>query len=477
MNRLIFLLVLIQWWCIACRSGSENDSPNVLMICIDDLNTFLGCLDYDAALTPNIDRLASRGVLFTNAHCQAPLCGPSRASILTGLRPTSTGIYGQINDDHLRSALKEPVLFLPEYFKQHGYHTMGVGKIFHQHAPEGVFDESGGREPGFGPKPPDGGFFKWKKKGTSTDWGAFPAHDSLMPDYRSTQWTIDRLGREYNNPFLLTVGFLRPHVPWYVPQQWMDRYDTADISTPPWLADDFDDIPDIVDSIDYLPMFPSTSWAIENGEWKNIVQAYLACISFVDHYVGEILKALENGPHAKNTIVILWSDHGYRLGEKGTFAKHCLWDVATRVPVIVQGPEIPQNKKVDAPVELLSIYPTLLELSGLPPNDRNEGVSLVPLISEDNPEWNYPAITTYGRGNHAVVHGNYRYIRYEDGSEELYDHRYDVNEWHNLVSDDMSPANREVMDEMKNMMPDREESWSSGAGFSVNEYFKHASGD
>jgi iduronate 2-sulfatase len=167
---------------------------------------------------------------------------------------------------------------------------------------------------------------------TSTDWGAFPEADSLMPDYQSAQWTMERLNRDYDQPFFLAVGFLRPHVPWYVPQKWFDLHPLEDIETPPYLESDLDDLPAITREIDDLPMMPTTQWAIESGEWPKMIQAYLACISFVDFYVGEILDALENSQYAENTIVILWSDHGYRMGEKGTFAKHCLWEEATKAP-------------------------------------------------------------------------------------------------------------------------------------------------
>ncbi|MBY5959395.1 sulfatase [Membranicola marinus] len=477
MTRIVWLLCVVISMSSGCYLEQEDHRPNILMISIDDLNTFLNCMGYDVAYTPNIDRLAAQGVLFTNAHCQAPLCGPSRASVMTGLRPSTTGIYGQIKDENLlkASAATKDISLLPQYFKDHGYYTMGVGKIFHQHAPEGLFHESGGRVKGFGPKPSDGKYFKWSKKGTSTDWGAFPDKDIEMPDYLSTQWAVDRLNKDYNSPFFMAVGFLRPHVPWYVPRKWFDMYDTAQITTPPYLEYDFEDIPAIVDKIDDMPMYPSTQWAIENGEWKNIVQAYLACVSFVDFYVGEILKVLENSQYADNTIVVLWSDHGYRLGEKSTFAKHCLWDVGTRVPLIFKGPGIPQNKTIAAPAELLSIYPTLVDLCHLPPNPANEGKSFLPLFNDENLAWEYPAITTYGRGNHSVVFGNYRYIRYDDGSEELYDRQEDPNEWNNLAIDTINRDWNQITKLLQNLLPENDHSWSSYSGYEINEYFRKTS--
>jgi len=183
-------------------------------------------------------------------------------------------------------------------------------------------------------------------------------------------------------------------------------------------------------------MMPSTNWAIDSGEWPRIIQSYLACVSFVDFYIGEILKALEESQYAENTIVVLWSDHGYRLGEKHTFAKHCLWEEATNAPLIFTGPGIGQGRVVPAPVEMLSIYPTLLELCDLPHYERNEGVSLAPILRGQTESVQEFALTTYGWSNHAVRSENFRYIRYQDGSEEFYDHRTDPNEWNNLAGED-----------------------------------------
>ncbi len=439
---LLFIVIISFLSCNNRKTVQESSPPNVLMICIDDLNNWLGCMNgHPNTKTPNIDKLASSGVLFSNAHCQAPLCGPSRASIMSGLRPSATGIYGQINDNNIRkeNPVTEDVIFLPEYFSKNGYHTMGVGKIFYGHAPEGVFNESGGRVKGFGPLPAER--FVWSGKsakkgygGTSTDWGAFPEVDSLMPDYQSAQWAIELLNRDYDKPFFLTVGFLRPHVPWYVPQKWFDLHLLENIQTPPYLKEDLEDLPAIVLEMDDMPMMPTTDWAIESGEWPKIVQAYLACVSFVDFYVGEILKELENSKYADNTVVVLWSDHGYRLGEKHTFAKHCLWEEATNAPLIFAGKGIVNGKVISSPAEMLSIYPTLIEMCGLQLNEKNEGTSLAPVLQGKKEGVQDYALTTYGWGNHGIRTENFRYIQYNDGSEEFYNHQSDPNEWYNLAN-------------------------------------------
>jgi len=461
------------------KSESVQQKPNVLFIAVDDLNDWLGCMNgHPNTKTPNIDKLASQGVLFTNAHCQAPLCGPSRASLMTGLRPSTTGIYGMIDDNKIKSdnEATEDIIFLPEYFKDHGYHTMGIGKLFHKHAPDGLFDESGGRSPGFGPKPEER--FVWDGIGTSdpekygrtsTDWGAYPEADSLMPDHRSASWTIERLKRDYEEPFFLAVGFLRPHVPFYVPQKWFDLHPVENMETTPYNPDDLEDVPPIAHQINDLPMMPTTDWAIENNEWKNIIQAYLACISFVDYEVGRVLDALENSKYSDNTVIVLWSDHGYRLGEKGTFAKHALWEEATNAPLIFAAPGLPKGKVIDTPAEMLSIYPTLLDLCGLPAYNRNEGINLTPVMKEEKTEKNnHFAITTFGMNNHGLRTAQYRYIQYEDGSEELYDHRKDPNEWNNAA---LNPENSDIKKNLQGLLPETNKKWNVHSHYTFQPYF------
>jgi arylsulfatase A-like enzyme len=385
-------------------------------------------------------------------------------------------MYGMVPDDKIRSENPETkdIVMLPEYFKQHGYHTMGIGKLFHIHSPEGMFDESGGRVKGFGPYPEkrfvwDGyGTSDRKKYGrTSTDWGAFPEADSLMPDHQSVNWAMERLKRKQDKPFFMGVGFLRVHVPLYVPQKWFDLYPMDSIKTIPYRPDDLDDVPAVAKMINDLPMMPSTNWAIESGEWPKIIQAYLACISYVDYEIGRLLEALEKSEYADNTVIVLWSDHGYRLGEKSTFAKHALWNIATKVPLIFSAPQLPQGKVIDQPAELLSIYPTLLELSGLPPYERNEGKSLVSTMLGKNKNRSF-AISTFGMNNHAVNSDRYRYIQYEDGKEEFYDHKNDPNEFTNLAGDE------KYLKEIKRLkahLPEKNALWDVNSNYTFQPYF------
>ncbi len=476
----LLFISLISFALIQCTENKPKkiERPNVLFIAVDDLNDWLGCMDgHPNAKTPNMDKLASQGVLFTNAHCQAPLCGPSRASLMTGLRPSTTGIYGMIDDNKIKSdnPVTNDILFLPEYFKGQGYYTMGIGKLFHQHAPDGLFDESGGRYGGFGPKPEER--FVWdgygtsdrKKYGrTSTDWGAYPEMDSEMPDFQSASWAIERIKRKFDQPFFLAVGFLRPHVPLYVPQKWFDIHPVDSLVMPPYLPDDLADVPPVALKINDLPMMPTTEWAIESGEWPNIVQAYLACVSFVDDQVGRIMDALESSRYAENTIIVLWSDHGYRLGEKGTFAKHALWEPATNAPLMFAGPGVPEGKTIDSPAEMLSIYPTLLELCGLPAYDRNEGKSLVATMNSDEKAGETFAITTFGMNNHGIRTKYYRFIQYEDGLGEFYDHQKDPEEWYNLFDD---PEYKNQIQHHRTLLPEVNRKWNVHSEYTFQPYF------
>ena len=474
---IVFLLCVINTNKIYAQQTAIN-KPNVLFIAVDDLNTWLGCLNnYSNTKTPNIDRLAKMGVLFSNAQCQAPLCGPSRASIMTGLRPSSTGIYGMISDEKIRSENPETkdITFLPEYFRNNGYHTMGIGKLFHDHAPDGVFDESGGREKGFGPLPKKR--FVWDGLGpadkskygrTSTDWGAFPERDDEMPDHKSADWTIERLNKNFDKPFFLGVGFLRPHVPLYVPQKWFDMHPLDSIQVAPYLSDDLKDVPQVGLDINDLPMMPSTEWAIKTGEWKKMIQAYLACVTYVDYEIGRVLDALESSKYAKNTVIVLWSDHGYRLGEKGTFAKHGLWESATKAPLLFVAPNLPKGKIIDSPAELLSIYPTLLELCHLPSYNRNEGTSLVATMQSDNLNKKAFALTTYGENNHSVRHGRYRFTQYEDGTQELYDHKIDPNEFTNLA---LYAEYKSKIKKLKKHLPKTNQKWDKNSSYTFQPYF------
>lgn len=421
------------------------ERPNLLFISVDDLNDFPAFMGvYPDAVTPQMDRLAERGTVFTGAHAQFPLCGPSRASVMTGMYPHNLGFTTHMSDAGVRERARElGTEVLHGYFAQAGYKTMAVGKIFHHHVPAGSVDASGDR----------GAFnegtgrlsLHWNGQGTQTDWAMAPERDDQLPDHRAAAWAVDQIRSEHEQPFLLMVGFLRPHVPWYVPQKWFDLYDKDQLTLPAYRPDDLDDVPEIARSIALRPEMPRTEWALENDQWRNFLHAYLASVSFVDHQVGRVLEALENSPYADNTIVVLWSDHGYHLGEKNTFQKHTLWGRSSRVPLVFAGPGVPAGGRSDRVVGLIDLYPTLVELSGLPENPKNEGRSLVPLLHEPARAWPHPALTQYEADHFALQTDRYRYLRYGDGSEELYDHRKDIEEFDNLAGQSESEEVRREM--------------------------------
>ena len=475
-NRRHFLLGGTCVFTSACAPSLEwlselkQSYPNVLMLAVDDLNNWVGALaGHPNAKTPNIDRLASKGTSFTNAHAPAPLCGPSRASIMTGLAPSSTGIYGHINDDDIKSANDKAAqsVFLSEYFRQHGYYTAAVGKIFHQSVAKGSFDDFGGRVKQFGPYAPTP--LNWDRQGTSTDWGAYPERDEQMPDYDTANWLIEQLGKQHDKPFFIAGGFLRPHVPWTVPQKWFDMHPIEDIELPPYLKGDLDDVPEIAKRITEFKMMPTTDWAIETDQWKYIVQGYLASVSFVDACIGRVLDALDNSEYANNTAVVLWGDHGYDVGEKNRFAKMALWETSTKTPLIIKPPKGSAKQVSSRPVSLLDLYPTLVKMCGLPANPKNQGQDISPLLVNPNAEWQHAAVTTFGPNNHAVKTDRYRYIRYEDGSEELYDHLDDPNEWNNLAS---SSKHQQIIAQLQTRLPKENAAWSPLSQFRSNDYFK-----
>ena len=408
------------------------ERPNVLILSIDDLNDWVGCLGgHPQVKTPNIDRLAKRGLLFTNAHCQAPICNPSRPCLLTSRLPSSTGLY-YLSPDFRQSDVLKDAVTLPEHFAAAGYETLGVGKIFHG-GDEKYFQKYGGKFGGFGPRPKEK--ISYPLGHPLWDWGAFPETDAEMPDTKIANWAIEQLGQEHAQPFLLAVGFYRPHVPLYAPQKWFDLYPLESVKVPKLLPDDRDDLSAYAKDITLGNPAPPHQWFVEHGEWQHAVQSYLACISFADHCVGRVLDALDGSSAADNTVIVLFADHGWHLGEKERWAKRSIWERATKVPMIVVAPEAQPGTRTNAPVGLIDIYPTLNRLCGLPARDEHEGKSLVPLLKNPQADWERPALTTFGPGNHSLRSRHWRYIRYADGSEELYDHRGDPNEWHNLAGD------------------------------------------
>lgn len=463
-------------WAMAASLGVAGclgaERPNVLFIAVDDWNDWVGCMGDVQAITPNVDRLAARGMLFTNASCAASVCNPSRAAVMSGLRPFTTGIYE--NATPLQTQIPAEHLTLPRYFRKHGYSAHGSGKIYHDQIggqPHDDFDHyhfwnehyrEWGWELGFSrfpdPEPAKRPVAKiTSKTKRNFDFGPIAGDESEMPDYKSTSYGVEFLGKEHEKPFFLAIGEFRPHLPWFVPKKYFDMYPVDDIQLPPTKEGDLDDLPKI--ALKRTNDRASKHHLVkELGEWKKAVQGYLACISFSDHQIGRLLDALDASPYRDNTIIVLWSDHGYHLGEKDHWHKRTLWERSVRVPYIVVAPGVTKaGSRCAAPVDLMSIYPTLLELAGLPTYSKiaGEGESVVPLLKDGKAAWPHYALCTHERSNHSVRSKHYRYIRYQDGSEELYDHRADPSEWNNLAKNPSQEA-KEVMAEHARHLPETE---------------------
>ena len=458
------------------------ERPNVLFIAIDDLNDWVGCLGgHPQAKTPNIDRLAKRGTLFTNAHCQAPICGPSRASLLSGRYPHSTGVYQQPTKKPLEADRENFAgQLMPEYFAKHGYQTLGGGKITHRYSMQKAFQIAAPKFGGSGPKPGDKTVrFNYSPDlsipftGTQTDWAPFPDVDEKMPDHRAASWASSQLASlKDDQPFFLAVGFVRPHVPFYVPQKWFDMFPLEQVQLPNIPVDDLEDVPEMGRRLHELTRYPQLDWLTknDNDQLRKCVQAYLACTTFVDHQVGRVLEALEKSGHADNTILVLFSDHGYHLGEKHRVSKHSLWEESTRVPLIISKPKQKKSATCKRPVGLIDLYPTLLELCDLPARKRNEGASLAPLLNDTKFDWRGSTLTTYGRANHAVRTDRYRYISYEDGSEELYDHDVDPQELKNIARE---KSQQETLVQLRTLLPKHDAPYhAANSSAPINAWFK-----
>ncbi|MEW6305486.1 MAG: sulfatase [Verrucomicrobiota bacterium] len=463
--------------------------PNVLFIAVDDLNDWIGPLrGHPQVKTPNMDRLAARGVVFANAHCAAPLCNPSRAAIFSGRQPFETGVLA--NDEKAIRKLHPNLVLLPQHFKQAGYHTLGTGKLLHQKS-TGLCDEEffpEQRWSPFAPKQVQYAPEELASKGTdnprhtttlkgrtivlplnrmpsdrapkgaageSFDWGPLDVTDSDMGDGQIADWAVRQLGQAGTQPFFLAVGFYRPHIPLYAPKKYFDLYVGVKIHLPEGRADDLDDLSPA-----------GRKWALEavtagahatvvkHGQWEAAVKAYLACVSFVDAQVGKLLDALDASPHAANTLIVLWGDHGWHLGEKQHWGKWTGWQRSTRVPLLIAPPRnasgFAAGSTCNAPVGLIDLYPTLIEMCALPPREGLSGKSLAPWLRDPKKSSDRAIITTFDAGNYSITGARWHYIRYADGSEELYDRDNDPHEWTQLAG---KPQYAAVKEEMKKWLP------------------------
>lgn len=428
--------------------------PNVLMISIDDLNDWVEPLGgHPQVKTPAIAALAARGMNFTNAHCQSPLCNSSRTSLMTSLRPSTTGIYGLAPWFRNMPEHQQQTVTLPQYFARAGYETYSAGKVYHnsrgRNPPEGVDPEFFHWGPGGGPgitppkklvPPTPAGNNPW------VDWGVFEHDETKKGDHKVATWAEETLGNMPDDqPFFMAVGFFLPHVPCHVTPEWWDLYSDDTLILPPMPADDRLDCSPFSWYLHWNLPEPRISWLDHHDQHKNLVHAYLSCISYVDSQVQRVVDALEASGQADDTIIVLWSDHGWHLGEKAITGKNTLWERSTRVPLIFAGPGVTPGN-CGQPAELLDVYPTLAELAGLPSPENLEGASLMAQIADPDTPRARPAITDHNPGNFGIRGERYRLIHYADGSEELYDMKEDPNEFKNLIGD---PSHAAAADKLR----------------------------
>ncbi|HUW91589.1 MAG TPA: sulfatase [Bacteroidales bacterium] len=483
-------------WAWGCSNGvcqSRADGKmNVLFITVDDMRDFVGYLDgYKGTVyTPNMDRLAAEGVAFTNAHTAATVSCPTRNAMLTGMRPSTTGLYD--NSQWWKAAHPE-IIPMPQYFRNNGYYTAGAGKVFH-HTPGNnppcswddfqaqVFDDpwvtfEWSPEKywlNYGYRDPKTEYPAWKplsgikELGPEMDWGPIPLKEEKdYGDVQIVNYARSFLTQKHDKPFFLALGTFRPHIPWHVPQKYFDMYPVDSIVIPEKLENDLDDVPKIGRKL----ALANKDYEIikDAGKLKEAIRAYLACITFADAQLGAILDALEKSDYSKNTIIVFWSDHGWHFGTKEHWHKQTLWEECTRIPFIIKVPGLThENSICDRTVDMVNVYPTLLSLCNLPANNALDGHDMTPLLKNPKADWPYPAVTEIKLGNAAVRSQDWRYIRYSDGTEELYDRKKDPNEWHNLAPD---PEYKDVKEELGKWIP---VSFAKSAPSKDNYYFDPA---
>ena len=427
--------------------------PNVLFLAVDDMNDWIGSLGATPrAITPNLDKLAARGVNFSNAHTPGVYCAPARAAIFSGQYASTTGCYRSSDyfTDH------PEIEGLPLSFSKAGYTTLGVGKLYH-HMPGSIdvrgWDEFYLRKPsqrteGWSldnwteempfPDPfPASVFNKGKeiKGGLFLEWAALPNEkEEKMADTIRVNWAADQLGKKHDKPFFLACGIYAPHFPNYCPQKYFDLYDRDKIELPPIKVDDLEDLPERMKRAK-MARSKIHKELEAKGAVKDAIHGYLSCMSYADAMMGRVLDALEKSPYADNTIVVLWSDHGYHHGEKYDWGKHTLWERTSNVPFIWAGPGVKKGAVTDVTASLIDMYPTFVEICGLPrPHQKLEGTSLAstlekPAVAKDRDVY----LPYMAPGEYAIINKDWRYITYGDDGEELYDLKSDPNEWNNLA--------------------------------------------
>jgi len=491
-RRFVAAVVLAVTPCCSAFAEDPLDSqPNVLFIAVDDLNDWIGCLKgHPQALTPNMDRLAERGVLFSNAHCAWPVCNASRAAVFSGLLPRVTKV--RLNKSGSLNTRYPSATQLAEAFANAGYSTLGAGKLLHSESPRGLDDylkthqrwsPLSGKSveytkeelpskstdyPSHATQDSQGNKITLplnrmpsdreptKAGGESFDWGPFDVPDTEFGDTKITDWAIDKLKAGSDKPLFLAVGYYRPHIPLWAPKRFFERFKDSPAKLPEHQADDLDDLSSTGKQWATQPVTAGSHTTVKKfKQWQSAVEGYLACTTYVDHEIGRMLDALDNSELGDNTVIVLWSDHGWHLGEKEHWGKLTGWERSTHVPLIV----VPSKKMAEGfasagsncsqPVSLIDLYPTLVELCSLEAPERLDGRSLVPLLKDPQQSTDRAVVTSFSKSDNSLRTERWRFIRYSDGSEELYDLKQDPNEWDNLAD---SEKHKEIKADLSNRL-------------------------
>ena len=446
---------------IPAAAQPPRRQPNVLLIMSDDLNNDMATFGHRMVKTPNLDRLAQRSVRFDRAYTQFPLCSPSRVSMLTGLRPDTTGVEDLQTDFR---KLHPDLVTLPQMFQHSGYASARVGKIYHYGNP-GDIGTSGLDDPKswdlvVNPRgidkdeePKLTNYTPARGLGSSLSFYASPAPDEEHTDGKVASETIALMEKNKDRPFFIGAGFYRPHCPFIAPQKYFDMYPLESIPAPPQFTEAAAQVP----AAAWFTTPPN--WGLDAKAQREVVRAYYASISFLDAQVGRLLDALDRLGLTDNTIVVFMSDHGYLLGERGQWMKQMLFERSARTPLLIAGPGVTGKGRASKRiVELLDLYPTLAELAGIAPTPGLHGRSLAPLLRDPDAQWNHPALTQVVRGpatarfkGYSVRKERWRYTEWEDGKRgtELYDEDGDPNELRNLAAD---PKHAKVVAEMRELL-------------------------
>lgn len=453
MKNLIFIVLVCSF--LTFDFAGYTQQKNVLFLVVDDLNTWLlsNPNRYTGkVIAPNIVGLAESGVNFTQCFTSSPVCSPSRTAMLSGVVPWKSGVYENGIDVDESPALKN-VPSLPKVFQQNGYYMASYGKISHGYDTGIDWDDKiNHRRDPYPPNAPLNGWAK-RKNGSPTqmDWGPTHLSESEMNDTKYAEAAIKQLQKNHTKPFFIACGLFHPHLPWHVPQKYFDMYPIDKIELPPVNQYDLDDVPEIAKGFINNGLRTSIE---SHSQVKNAIQGYLASTSYADAQIGRVLDALESSRYKENTIVVLFSDHGFHLGEKQHWTKGTLWEEATNCLLMFNVPGVTKaNQLCRRTVTLQDVYPTLIELAGLPKPEHLDGNSLVPLLTESDAPWPYLALTAF-QSHITVRTDKYRFIRYTNGSSELYDRSEDPNEWVNRTRND---EYKSIKSELSNYLPSQDE--------------------